>query len=387
MRSILRNPTTPFGAVMTMCLLLIGTFAVVVTSRAQAESLIPDPGERLITIHDNGQDKGILTKATTLRAAFEEAHIITDANDMIEPGLDETLVANNYDVNIYRARPITIIDGAARQKVMSAYQTPKQIAEKAGIVLQAEDITDMSMNRDMVSEGTGLSLTIDRAVPFTLVLYGTKTQAFTQKATVGEMLAQKDITIASDDTLSVGVNSPIQPNMTIELWRNGKQTATEEQEVAFTTEKIQDVDKEVGFKEIKTPGEKGKKTVTFEIEMKNGQEVSRKEIQSVVTQQPKKQVEVVGTKMKNTFSGTFGEALSRLRACESGGNYANKRNPKYRGAYQYDISTWANYGGFTDPADAPPAVQDQKAWETYQRRGWQPWPSCKVSQGLQDIYR
>jgi hypothetical protein len=121
--------------------------------------------------------------------------------------------------------------------------------------------------------------------------------------------------------------------------------------------------------------------------MKNGVQVSRTEIQSVVTKESTKQVEVVGAKMTNTFSGDFASALARLRTCESGGNYANTRNPKYRGAYQYDYATWANYQGFYDPADAPPAVQDQKAWETYQRRGWQPWPSCKISQGLQDIYR
>lgn len=66
----------------------------------------------------------------------------------------------------------------------------------------------------------------------------------------------------------------------------------------------------------------------------------------------------------------------QLKMCESGNNYANKNNPKYRGAYQYDISTWGGFGGFTDPADAPPSVQDAKFLETYNRRGKSPWPSC-----------
>jgi uncharacterized protein YabE (DUF348 family) len=387
MRSILREPTTPFGAVIAACFLLIIAFTIFITSHVQAQSLIPDAGQRLITIHDRGIDKGILTRATTLRAAFAEASIQTDVNDMIEPGLDEVLSAKTYDVNIYRARPITIIDGTTRQKVMSSYQTSRQIAEQAGVTLQNEDITAMSANSDMVSEGAGVTLTIKRATAFTLVLYGTKTPAYTQAATVGEMLSQKGITLGGEDTLSVTSATPMRAGLSVELWRNGKQTATEEQDVSFATEKIKDVDKEVGFKEVKTPGEKGKRTVTFEIEMKNGKEVGRKEIQSVITKEPKKQVEVIGAKMTNTFSGGFGEALGRLRGCEAGGNYANKKNPAYRGAYQYDYSTWANYGGFYDPADAPAAVQDQKAWETYQRRGWQPWPSCKVSQGLQDIYR
>ena len=46
-----------------------------------------------------------------------------------------------------------------------------------------------------------------------------------------------------------------------------------------------------------------------------------------------------------------------------------------------------NYGGYELASDAPAAVQDEKAWQTYKARGWQPWPTCKVKMGLQDIYR
>ena len=371
-------------AILCAFLLIVG---IISSSQARAQSSHLSSGERLITVHDDTQHKGILTRATTLRQAFEEAGIYTDSNDLIEPGLDEQLVASNYDVNVYRARPVTVVDGTVRQKVMSPYQTAKQVAFHAGITLQDEDVATLEANTNMVSEGTGISMTITRATPFTFVLYGTKTTAYTQAKTVGEMLASKNVSVAPEDTLSLPKETPIQAGMTVELWRNGKQTATEEHDVAFPVEKIKDTDREVGYKQVKTAGTLGKRTVTFEIEMKDGKEIARREIQSVVTKEPVKQVEIVGAKMANTFSGDFAGALARLRACESGGNYANKKNPKYRGAYQYDYSTWANYGGYYDPADAPPAMQDEKAWLTYQRRGWQPWPSCSVKQGLQDIYR
>jgi len=388
MRSLQRKSSVRFGTLLALCsLFAVGVGMLATTMSAKADTNTPINGERLITLHDRGQDRGILTRDTSLRQVFLDANIEIDPNDMVEPGLDEELVANNYEVNIYRARPVTVVDGAIRTKIMSPYQTAYQIADHAGIELHDEDKTSVDLNTDMVGQGAGVQMTIDRATPFTLVLYGTKTQAYTQEKTVADMMKSKNIKLGSDDTLSVAQTVPITTGMTIELWRNGKQTATEEQDVPFETEKIKDADHEVGFKEVRTPGAKGKRTVTFEIEMKNGKEVSRKEVQSVITKQPSKQVEVVGTKLTNTFSGDFAGALARLRACEAGGNYANTRNPTYRGAYQYDYSTWANYGGFHDPADAPPAVQDQKAWETYQRRGWQPWPSCKVTQGLQDIYR
>jgi len=355
--------------------------------KAAADDGTVGAGQHFISIHDRGVERGIITDAPTLREALAKEHIAIGENDLVEPGLDEQLVAENYQVNIYRARPVIVIDGASSYKVLTPYQTSKQIAEDAGLKLQDEDETIVEPVADMASYGAGLQVSIDRATPFNLVLYGKRLEAYSQEATVAAMLRSKDITLAANDTLSIGKSEALVAGMTVEIWHNGLQTVTQDESIAFETERIQDADREVGYKEVKTPGVNGKKSVTYEVEMRNGQEVARTELQSVVTEQPKKQVEVVGAKLTNTFSGSFAEALARLRACESGGNYANKNNPKYRGAYQYDYSTWANYQGFYDPADAPPAVQDEKAWQTYQRRGWQPWPSCSKSQGLQDIYR
>jgi uncharacterized protein YabE (DUF348 family) len=335
----------------------------------------------LLTIHDGEQNRGILTRDTTLRQALKDAKVSIDPNDMVEPGLDETLVANGYDVNIYRARPITIVDGAIRTKVMSPYQTPKQITEHAGITLHDEDVTTTDANTDMVSEGAGVRLTINRATSFTLMLYGTKTTAYTREKTVAAMLKSKKVILGPDDTLSVPAATKLQAGMTVELWRNGKQTATEERDVAFDTEKIQDVDQAVGYKKITTPGIVGKKTVTYEIEMKNGQEVSRKEIQSVVTKTPSKQVEVVGA--KPSFSGDFAAALAKLRSCEGG--YGSWNPAGYYGAYQFDRQTWSTVADSASYGNASPAEQDQAARNLYVRRGWSPWPNC--GRGLPDTYR
>ncbi|MDX2776680.1 ubiquitin-like domain-containing protein [Streptomyces caniscabiei] len=389
MKSITKRTPFDHRAIIALSA-IIAFFFGIISLAAQAYAASEEPprpaaGERLITIHDDGKDRGILTKATTLRQAFESAGIRIDPSDRVEPGLDDQLVASNYEVNIYRARPVTIVDGAVRVKVMSAYQTPQQIAERAGIELHDEDIVTLGTTEDIVAEGTGLKLSIDRATPFTFILYGKSTTAYTQEKTVGEMLAKKNVTLGPNDTLSVPASTPIAVGMTVELWRNGVQTVTEEQEVPFEIEKIQDKDREVGYKEVKTPGQKGKKTVTFEVEMKNGKEISRKEIQSVVSSEPKKQVEIVGAKLTNTFNGSFAEALARLRSCE--GSYTSNTGNGYYGAYQFDIRTWGGYGGYANASLAPPEVQDQKAWETYQRRGWQPWPACSRSLGLQDIYR
>lgn len=342
-------------------------------------------GERLFMIHDRGIERGIISDAPSLRQVLAEAHISLDQNDRVEPGLDDALATNQYQVNIYRARPVLIEDGNVRQLVMSAYQTPKQIASHAGIELRDEDKAAVNLNSNFVSDGASLRMTIDRAVGFTLQLYGKTDTVYTQAATVGDFLKEKNIVLGEKDDMSLQKSDAITAGMMLSIWRNGKQTVTGEEPVDFEIQQIKDANREIGYKEITTPGQKGKKMVTYEIIMQDGKEVSRTAIQTVVTQQPVTQVETVGAKSTNTFSGSFAEALARLRSCE--GSYTSNTGNGYYGAYQFDIQTWGGYGGYSNASQAPPSVQDEKAWLTYQRRGWNPWPSCSRSQGLQDIYR
>lgn len=376
---------SPILSIILMAFALLVIVFNAVTMTASADSHAPVNGEHLITVHDNGKQRGILTRAATLREALQQYNIRIDENDRVEPGLDEPLTASSYDVNIYRARPITIVDGAVQAKVLSPYRTPSQIAKSAGITIHDEDETILEGPSDIARFGTGVRLVVNRATPFTLILYGKKTTAYSQKETVGEMLADKGIHVGEKDTLSVKTTAALKKGMTVSIWRNGKQTVTVDEKIPFPVEKIEDADKPVGFREVKTAGVNGKKMVTYEIIMRNGKEVARKEIQSVVAKKAEAQVEIVGTKMENSFNGSFAEALARLRSCE--GSYTSNTGNGYYGAYQFDIGTWGGYKGYANASLAPPAVQDEKAWETYQRRGWSPWPSCSASQGLQDIYR
>ena len=367
-------------------LMLVGGLFFVNQALADATKPAAKAGEKLVTIYDRGAEKTIVTKARTIREALKLAKFSIDEHqDVVEPSLDSEMVAEKYNINIFRARPITIVDGNKRLKVTTAEQTPALIAKAAGIEVFEEDKTTLSNSDNMAVDGANMVMKIDRASMVNFVLYGKESVIRTHAKTVGELLKEKNINPKKDDTLSVDRSAKIIPGMKIELWRNGKQTITAEEDVKFEVEKVQDANRDSGYREVKQAGENGKKNVTYEIEMKNGVEVSRKEIASVVTKEPKKQIEIVGTKSSTSFSGSFSEALARLRSCE--GSYTSNTGNGYYGAYQFDKRTWGNYGGYELASDAPAAVQDEKAWQTYKARGWQPWPTCKVKMGLQDIYR
>ncbi|MFN7150548.1 MAG: transglycosylase family protein, partial [Microthrixaceae bacterium] len=69
--------------------------------------------------------------------------------------------------------------------------------------------------------------------------------------------------------------------------------------------------------------------------------------------------------------------LAKIRWCESRNNYSIvSASGRYRGAYQFDRTTWAGVGGSGDPAAASPAEQDYRALLLLRMRGTRPWPRC-----------
>lgn len=80
----------------------------------------------------------------------------------------------------------------------------------------------------------------------------------------------------------------------------------------------------------------------------------------------------VGTSVQAAAAG----APTSVIECESGGDYGAVNPAGYYGAYQFDQGTWdayapAGYAG-TNPAQAPPAVQDAAAASV----PYDAWPNC-----------
>ena len=297
-------------------LAFLGHFGVLAASLAARPASASNQTGRLISVHDRGKDTVFLSQAETLRDAFKENGIEVDSHDAVEPAIDEKLVATDYQVNIYRARPVTVIDGSTRLKVVTPYQTSEQIIADAGISLYPEDTTSLSRSTDIVSDGAGLKLNIDRATPLVIDLYGKKTEVRTQATTVGDMLKEKGITLGESDKASLPTSTAISSGLELRVWREGKQTVTAEEAVAFGVEQIKDADRVLGYKAVQTAGVEGKRSVTYEVEIINGQEVGRTEIAAIVTQQPQNQIEVIGSK-SNTLPYTGGGSKTEWLAASN----------------------------------------------------------------------
>jgi len=298
MNSQIRKNTVPFGALVVAVFFVIAVIFISVSNNTFAfDNSSASTEGRLVTIHDRGTEQTILTKTSTIGDALKEAGVLVDKNDVVEPSVGEKMVSTDYQVNIYRARPVIIVDGNVRQKIMTPYQTAEQIAKAAGITLYDEDTTELSLVENLV-EGAGLQLTIHRAVSINLTLYGKTTTIRTQAETVGKMLEDKAINLGDNDHVSVSLDAKIVEGMTLRVWREGKQTITVDEAIDFETETIDDADQSVGYREVQTTGEKGERTVVYEVVVQDDAEISRTEIASVVTKKPIAQIEKVGVKGK-----------------------------------------------------------------------------------------
>lgn len=336
-------------------------------------------GKHLLSVYVDGNKKMVATSASNVGDAITELGIPLEKGDVVEPDLDTLLDQPTFNINIYRGLPAVVEDEGKTTTIVTGHRSPRQIAADAGVQLYAEDEVKTDRVDDFLGDGSvGPKIKIDRAKPVQVVLAGQIYNFRTQKDKVSEVLAEHNLEVQPKDVSNVALDSPLEKGQRIIINRLSQNltNATEPVKAGVNTE--YDSSKPAGYSSVKQAARDGKKIVTYLVDMKNGVETGRKVMDEKVIESPVNQIVVRGTQRAATVSssGASDDGWAKLRFCESGGNYTNKNNPTYRGAYQFAYSTWGNYGGYHDPADAPPAVQDAKAKELYARRGASPWPVC-----------
>jgi hypothetical protein len=98
------------------------------------------------------------------------------------------------------------------------------------------------------------------------------------------------------------------------------------------------------------------------------------EVAALLQRQAEAAAAYAGRRSGGGGGGGCGGALDCIKQCESHGDYgAVSSSGQYRGAYQFQQSTWESVGGSGDPAAAPPEEQDARAQILYDQRGAAPW--------------
>lgn len=261
-------------------------------------STIGPTDARVVNVFVDDQKQTLPTRAKTVKDLLERINVTVRKGDVVEPSLDSPIITDNFNINVYRARPVMIIDNDKEVVINSANQSPRIAARNAGIVVYPEDEVMPEAPENLLAEGVvGERYVIDRATPLTLILYGNVSGIRTQAKTVGGLLKEKKVEVSSSDTLVPSADTPLTPDMKITIMREGQQIATVEEEIPAPVEHIDDPNLTRGNTVEKEPGAVGKKVVTYEIKLENGAEVSRTKLQEIITIQPVKKLIARGTKI------------------------------------------------------------------------------------------
>ena len=332
----------------------------------------------VISLAVDGARQGFATDAKTVAEVLARAEVRLAQDDLVEPALNTLITTKVFYINVYRAKPAVVIDGAREVLVKTPYQNPKLIAERsAGLTVYAEDGYKTDLIRDFVDSGIlGHRIEIERSVPITVSVDGQTLELRSRAPTVGAMLSEKGLVVGNDDIISADRNSPLSSGMQITVTRVGKEVVAVEEAISAPIQNIFDNNKPPGYEEIRQAGAPGKQLVTYQVNFHNGTEVSRQPLQTVVIKEPIKRIVIRGV----SFAG---DVWLQLRLCESGGDYTKNTGNGYYGAYQFSPGTWDSMGtGYGYAHEAPPEVQDSAAQRLQARSGWGQWPSCARKMGL-----
>lgn len=295
-RTVKRASRHPFAVpVFTfLALLVLAVTGYIVLNHHEKPSL--DTRVVIIT-HDHVQQT-VPSVEPTVGALLNKLHITLNQGDVVEPDAATPINQDDFRINVYRAVPVEVVDGSHKTYTFSAATTPRSIAAQTGTNLYPEDDVSTDPTTNFITQGSiGEQVVINRATPVRVNLYGTPLTIRTHAKTVGELVKDRGITLAKHDQLLPKATTPIKANEEIFISRKGTKLQTVKQTIAMPVETIQDNSLAYGTTAVRQQGSPGQKAVTYQISLKNGHEVGRKVIQTVVIRPAVKEIKVVGVNL------------------------------------------------------------------------------------------
>jgi resuscitation-promoting factor RpfB len=298
---IVRHPGFAVPLVTFMALVLVTVVGLTLASGG-VPKLTAKNSNIVIVGHDK-KEQVIPTDAKTVGDLLRRMKITLNTGDVVEPALDTEIVSDNFRVNVYRAVPVTIVDGDRKTFVYSAATTPRSIAKQAGLTVYPEDDLQLLPTNNFLTESSiGQRVVIERSYPITVNMYGAFVPTRTRATTVAGFLKEKNIKLTGGDSVIPAQTTPLNGGATqIFVTHKGVQIQTAEEEIAMPTETVMDKSLSFGATAVRQQGSPGKKLITYQVNIKTGEKTR---LQDVVVQQPVPQIVAKGSYVNITGDKT-----------------------------------------------------------------------------------
>ena len=271
------------GVIGAIVLGLLGLGAVLTWTALDNQVTVQVDGAAPRTIHTMSQD---------VRGALADAGFPLSAHDDVTPAANKS-VHEGLAIHLIRGRLLVLtVDGKLLNQWVAAATVGDALAR---LGFDTSAYSSLPANETLPLAPT--PITVRTAKSVTLIRAGKSDSIESTAPSVGALLAEQGIRVGPNDVLSMPASTPLTDLMTITWKQVRHQTVTTQLSIPYGTTWQDDPSQPDGNSTVVTAGVPGSRTVTYDVLLVDGREMSRNARSDVVTAPPVTQVVSVGTKV------------------------------------------------------------------------------------------
>jgi uncharacterized protein YabE (DUF348 family) len=334
---------------------------------------------KTVTLSIDGRTQKVHTFGDHVADVLADRDITLGDHDVVAPSPGSG-ITDGQTIAVRFGRPLDVsVDGRSSRYWVTATDVDSALDQLGMRFGNA----DLSVSRGSRIARSGMSLAIVTPKTLTVKLAGAKARKTTVTALrVSGALRELGVRVDGNDKVRPGLRSTIKDGDRLTYTKVGVQRRQATEAVPFGTEKRADGSMYTDETKTVREGRSGSRRVTYRVTLENGHVVHRRAVASRLLRAPVSAVVHYGTKERpapapaTNFSG--GSSIwDKIAACESGGNWAANTGNGYYGGLQFNLGTWAAYGGTGRPdqqsREAQIAVAERVAAAS---GGYGAWPVC-----------
>ncbi len=286
-----------------------------------------------IVIFPENEIINLTTTERTPANILEAAGVVLGEKDRVlvegeEIDLDQELpYKGDYQFEIRLAVSLTIEEDGDKTIVTSSQETLADALDEANIILDEGDRVEPSLDTNLIKD---LMVTIHRARPLTIQMKDQVVAVNSAAETVAEALSEAGLGLQGDDYSIPEAQQPIPEDGNIRVVRVREEVLLSQTNIPFGVEYIQSDEVELDKRDVVQPGEFGVEVTRTRIIYEDDQEVNRIEEVTWVAKEPVDQLTGLGTKVVVRTMDTPNGPIEYWRAvnvyatsyspCRSGGD-------------------------------------------------------------------
>ena len=185
------------------------------------------------------------------------------------------------------------VDGQ-RLKLVTRAATIDELLKSEGVAFSAHDLVSPALASALVQ---GQSVTVRHANPVALTLDYETAIVWTLSGSVKDLLAEHSISAKTEMRVNKSLTARIRPGMSIEVAFLKHRLEILDEEIPYSTKKVDDANLVKGKTKVQTAGQKGIRRKTIDHVLAAGREISSKLVKDEIAANPREEVIAMGTKL------------------------------------------------------------------------------------------